>query len=251
MIGKSIYVADNPAFVGGSPQAVHEQLWAKGRRRRLQIRGALAAAALILATWAGSLLWGLLAAAVVAGADAMWHWRDRLSSSVWRKGQRGERHTARVLRLALEWRGYHVVAGRNIPGHGQLDHLVVGETGVLLVQSQAVPPETEIAAYGGTLYIDEKPGTKVSAGLRETAERTAALLSERLGEDVTVEPVTVVYGGGLRRGLVAAEGVTMLRAHRLARWVRGRRVRHTPEEVAAIADAASMLPISRQALIVR
>lgn len=251
MIGKSIYVPDNPAFVGGSPQAVHEQLWAQGRRRRLQIRGALAAVALVLVTWAASLLWGLLAAAVVAGADALWHWRGRLASSVWRKGQRGERRTARILRLTLEWRGYRVVAGRNIPGYGQLDHLVVGETGVLLVQSRAVPPETEIAEYGGTLYVDEKPGAKVSAELREIAERTADLLRDRLGEDVTVEPVSVVYGGDLRRGLVAAEGVTMLRAHRLPRWVRGRRVRHTPQEVAAIAEAASTLPISRQALIVR
>src|SRR3954470_6264557 len=87
MIGKSIYVADNPAFVGGSPQAVHEQLWAQGRRRRLQVRGALAAVALALVTWAASPVWGILAAAVTAGADALWHWRGRLATSVWRKGQ--------------------------------------------------------------------------------------------------------------------------------------------------------------------
>jgi hypothetical protein len=251
MIGKSIYVEDNPAFVGGSPQAVHEQLWAQGRRRRLQIRGALAAAALILVTWAVSLLWGLLAAAVVAAADALWHWRGRLASSVWRKGQRGERRTARMLRLALEWRGYHVVAGRNLPGRGQLDHLVIGETGIMLVQSLSVPPETDIAEYRGTLYVDEKPGAKLAAELRETADETAALLRERLEQDVSVEPVSVVYGGDLRRGLVSAEGITMLRAHRLAKWIRGRRVRHTPEEVAAILNAATMLPISRQAIIVR
>jgi hypothetical protein len=251
MIGKSIYVADNPAFVGGSPQAVHEQLWAQGRRRRLQVRGAIAAGALILVTWQASLLWGLLAAAVAAGADALWHWRGRLASSVWRKGQRGERRTARVLRLAVEWRGHHVVAGRNVPGRGQLDHLVIGDTGILLIQSQAVPPETEIAEYRGTLYVDEKPGTALAAELRETAARTAELLRQRLDGDVTVEPVSVVYGGELRRGLVAAEGITMLRAHRLPKWIRGRRVRYTAEEVAAIVDAATTLPISRQALIVR
>jgi hypothetical protein len=251
MIGKSIYVADNPAWVGGSPQAVHEQLWAQGRRRRLQTRGALAAGALILLTWSASLPWGLLAAAAVAGADALWHWRGRLASSVWRKGQRGERRTARVLKLAVEWRGYHVVAGRNIPGCGQLDHLVIGDTGILLIQSQAVPPETDIAEYRGTLYVDEKPGAKTAARLRETAEQTAALLRQRLDRDVTVEPVSVVYGGALRRGLVSAEGVTMLRAHRLPRWIRGRRARYTAEDVAAIVDAATTLPISRQALIVR
>jgi len=251
MIGKSIYVADNPALVGGSPQSVHEQLWAQGRRRRLQIRGAVAATVLILVTWATSFTVGLLAAALAAGIDALWHWRGRVASSVWRKGQRGERHTARLLRLAVEWRGYHVVAGRKVPGRGQLDHLVIGDTGIMLIQNQAVPPETEIAEYRGTLYVDERPGAKMAADLRETAERTAALLEDRLDREVTVDPVTVVYGGDLQRGLVAAEGVTMLRAHRLPRWIRGRRVRYTPEEVAAIYEAAGTLPISRQALIVR
>ena len=251
MIGKSIYVADNPALVGGSPQAVHEQLWAQGRRRRLQIRGVAAAVALILVTWAASLAWGVLAAAVAAGADALWHWRGRLASSTWRKGQRGERRTAQILRFAVEWRGYHVVAGRNVPGRGQLDHLVIGQTGIMLIQNQAVSPETEIAEYRGTLYVDEKPGAKMAAELRETAERAAALLRQRLDLDVTVEPVSVVYGGDLQRGLVAAEGVTLLRAHRLPNWIRGHRLRYTPEEVTAIHQAATMLPISRQALVVR
>lgn len=252
MIGKSIYVADNPALVGGSPQAVNEQLWAQGLRRRLQIRGAIAAGALVLVTWTtSSLLWGLLVAALAAGADALWHWQQRAASSVWRKGQRGERRTARILRYAMEWRGYHVVAGRNIPGRGQIDHLVIGETGVLLVQSRAVPPETDIAAYRGTLYVDERPGAKMATELREMAEETAAMLRQRLDFDVPVDGVSVVYGGDLRRGLVSAEGVTLLRAHRLPRWIRRRRVRYTPEDVAAIVNAASTLPISRQALIVR
>jgi Nuclease-related domain len=251
MIGRSIYVPDNPAFVGGSPQAVHEQLWAQGRRRRLQIRGALAGVGLVAGIWAASLWIGLLTAATVALIDTLWHWRERSASSVWRKGQRGERRTARILRLLLEWRGYHVLHGRRVPGRGQLDHLVVGDTGVLLVQNQAVPPETEIAEYHGTLYIDERPGAKMAAELRETARRTAELLRERLGSDVTVDPVAVVYGGDLRHGHLTAQGVTLLRAHRLPGWIRRRRPCYTPEQVAAIYEAATMLPISRQAVVVR
>jgi Nuclease-related domain len=251
MIGKSIYVADNPAFVGGSPQAVHEQLWAQGMRRRLQIRGGAAAVALVLVTWAASFWYGVLAALVVAGLDTLWRWRERAASSVWRKGQRGERRTARILRLGLEWRGYHVVHGRSVPGRGQLDHLVIGETGVLLVENMAVPPESEIAEYRGTLYVDERSGAKMAAELRETARETAAMLRQRLDRDIPVEPVAVVHGGDLRRGLVSADGITLLRAHRLPKWARGRRVRYTPEQVAAIHDAASTLPISRQALVVR
>jgi hypothetical protein len=251
MFGKSIYVQENPALVGGSPQAVHEQLWAQGRRRRLQIRGGIAAAALVIVTVALGLGFGLLAAALTAGVDALWHWRGRVASSVWRKGQRGERRTARILWLALESRGYKVLHGRSVPERGQIDHLVIGSTGVMLIENSAVPPETEITQYRGTLYIDDRPGGKMAAELRETADRTAEMLRERLEDDIAVEPVAIVWGGDLRRGHVGAEGITLLRAHRLPGWIRNRRVRYTPEQVAAIFDAATRLPISRQALIVR
>ncbi|WP_329235502.1 NERD domain-containing protein [Actinoallomurus sp. NBC_01490] len=251
MFGRSIYVPDNPAWVGGSPQSIHEQLWAQGRRRRLQIRAGMAAAALIIGTWLFSLPWGLLAAIVVAGADTLWRWRERAASSVWRKGLRGERRTARVLRALVEWRGYHVLHGRKIPGRGQVDHLVIGGAGVMLIQNEAVPPEMQMAEYRGKLYIDERPGAKVATELRETAEQAAEMLRERLGREVPVEPVKVVYGGDLQRGLVSAEGVTMLRAHRLPLWLRNRRVRYTPEQVTEIYEAACTLPISRQALFVR
>src|SRR4051812_44358678 len=99
-MGRSIYVPDNPALVGGSPQAVHEQLWAEGRRRRLQIRAAMAAVGLVAGTALVSLPFGLLIAVVVAAADALRHWRKRMASSMWRKGRRGERRTAKILRLA-------------------------------------------------------------------------------------------------------------------------------------------------------
>jgi Nuclease-related domain len=251
MIGKSIYVPDNPAFVGGSPQAVHEQLWAQGRRRRLQTRGALAAAGLVIFTWLADFRVGLLAAVMIAAADTAVHWHGRAASSVWRRGQRGERRTARVLRLLLEWRGYDVVHGRNVPGYGPLDHLVIGPAGVTLVDNNAVSPETELTEYRGVLYIDDRSGAKMAATLRETARATAAMLAERLGRQVTVEPVVVVYGGRLRRGGLTAEGITFLRAHELPGWIRRRPPRYPDKDVAAIHEAAHMLPISRQATVVR
>ncbi len=252
MIGKSIYVPDNPALVGGSPQAVHEQLWAKDLRRRLITRGAIAAGGMLLGTLLFSWWVGLILAAVGAAADTLVRWRERYASSVWRKGQRGERRTARFLRLLLERRGFAVVHGRMIPGHGQLDHLVIGPTGVLVIDNQAVSPETDIGEFRGELYIDERrgAGTRLASALCDTADATAAMLQERLGGEVTVEPVRVVYGGTLRRGGVSAQGVTLLRAHELAGWIRGRQVRLSPEKQAAIINAARQLPISRQALVV-
>ena len=60
----------------------------------------------------------------------------------------------------------------------------IGGTGVMLVQNQSVPPETEIAEYRGTLYIDERSGAKMAAELRETA-RQAAQAGARTAEDAS------------------------------------------------------------------
>ncbi|MCO6003894.1 NERD domain-containing protein [Actinoallomurus purpureus] len=251
MFGGSIYVPDNPALTGGSPQAVHEQLWAQGKRRRLQVRGALAALGLVIGTVLVDFWFGLLAAAVIALVDTLYYLRQRIASSAWRKGQRGERRTSALLRLTLDWRGYRVLQGRNVPGQGQIDHLVIGPTGVLMIDNQAIAPDTDIAAYKGTLFVDERSGAKMAAALRERADATAALLAERLGGEVAVEAVAVIHGGHLARALVEADGVTLIRAHRLPGWIRRQRNRFSPEEVATIADAAHRLPISRQAIVVR
>jgi Nuclease-related domain len=251
MFGRSIYVPDNPALIGGSPQAVHEQLWAQGKRRRLQVRGALAALGLVTGTVLVDIWFGLVAAVVVAVADTLYYLRQRMASSVWRKGQRGERRTSAILRLTLERRGYRVLQGRNVPQQGQIDHLVIGPTGIMMVDDQAVAPDTDIAAYQGSLFIDERSGTRTAAVLRARADATAALLSERLGGEVVVEAVAVIHGGHLARGLVEADGVTLIRAHRLPGWIRRQRNRFSPEQVATIAEAAHRLPISHQAIVVR
>jgi hypothetical protein len=251
MFGRSIYVPDNPALIGGSPQSVHEQLWARGKRRRLQVRGALAALGLVVGTAIVDFWFGLLAAAMIAAVDSVYYLRQRMASSVWRKGQRGERRTSVLLRLALDWRGYRVLQGRNVPGQGQIDHLVIGPTGVMMIDNLPVAPDTDIGAYQARLYVDERSGTKISKPLRARADAAAALLAERLGGEVAVEAVAVIHGGRLPRGLVEADGVTLIRAHRLPGWIRRQRTRFSPEQVATIAEAAHRLPISRQAIIVR
>ncbi len=251
MFGRSIYVPDNPALIGGSPQAVHEQLWAQGRRRRLQIRGILAAVALIVGTWLVHFWFGLLAAAVAAAADTAYYWRQRLASSVWRKGMRGERRTSAIVRFTLRRGGYRIIQGRTIPGHGQVDHLIIGPTGVFVVDDQAVSPETDIVEYRGSLFVDQRSGAGLARPRRERADAVARLLGDRLGGEIAVEAVGVIHGGRLTPALIEAEGVTLVRAQRLPRWIRRQRIRYTPEEVAAIADAAHRLPISRQAIVVR
>ena len=189
MSGGSFYFRDNPAFTGGSPQAIYEELWERGRRQRLIQRGIIAGVCLVLV---GKLLspgWGVLAALLAAGADVAYHWWRRATLSVWRRGQRGEQRTARVLRFALEWRGYRVLHGRSVPGQGNADHLVIGPTGVWIIGNQAWDPETEFAVYGGKLFIGKDSGSGTAVQLQKMADVIAELLSREPQTEITVSPL--------------------------------------------------------------
>lgn len=78
-------------------------------------------------------LTGLAAAAALA-----WRLRFRPTSDTlaWQRGSQGERHTARLL-APLERHGYQVFHDLAIPGSAaNVDHLVVGPTGVFVIDSK-------------------------------------------------------------------------------------------------------------------
>src|SRR4051812_27618767 len=188
MSGGSFYFRDNPAFTGGSPQAIYEELWERGRRQRLIQRGIIAGVCLVLAGKLFSPAWGVFAALLAAGTDVAYHGWRRAVLRVWRRGQRGEQRTARALRFTLEWRGYRVLHGRSVPGQGNADHLVVGPTGVWVVGNGAWDPETEFAVYGGKLFIGKDSGSRTAVRLQKMADVIAELLSRELQADIRVVP---------------------------------------------------------------
>jgi hypothetical protein len=248
MSGGSFYFRDNPAFTGGSPQAIYEELWERGRRQRLIQRGIIAGVCLLLAGKLLSPAWGVFLALLAAGGDAAYHWWRRSIVSVWRRGRRGEQRTARVLRFTLEWRGYRVLHSRSVPGQGNSDHLVIGPTGVWVIDNQAWDPETEFAVYGGKLFIGKDSGSRTAVQLQKTAEAITRLLSQELQAKIAVSPLLVAHGGRLPlRGLTGA-GLTLLRVYRLPFWIlRGglaEGTRLTAEQIDAITQAAiHRLPI--------
>ena len=96
---------------------------------------------------AGAAVW-LLAAQVLPGLSALagvavaaglaWRLRFRVSADTlaWRRGAAGERRTARLL-APLERRGWAVLHDLAIPGtQANIDHLVIGPGGVLVIDTQ-------------------------------------------------------------------------------------------------------------------
>lgn len=245
MIGGSIYLRDRAAFTGGSPQAVFEELWERERKSRLRTRAIIAAVALIVGGYAVAPLFGAAAALATAAVHWFAQWRRYTAASVWRRGLRGEERLSRLLRVTLERRGYRVLHARTVPGHGTLDQLLVGPTGVWLIDNRAWPPDCELAAYGGRLFVDGRTPSDMVRRINGSAQAIARLLSERLDRPVTVTPLLAVHGGRLPGGRLSADGITLLRPLRLLRWPgRNATADYSPEEVEHILrTAVRVLPI--------
>jgi hypothetical protein len=248
MSGGSFYFRDNPAYTGGSPQAIYEELWERGRRQRLIQRGIIAGVCLLLAGKLLSPVWGVVFGLLAAGADVGYRWWRRAMLSVWRRGQRGEQRTARVLRYTLELRGHRVLHGRSVPGAGNVDHLVIGPTGVWAIGNQAWDPETEFAVYGGKLFIGKDSASRTAVQLQKMADVIAELLSRELRTEVDVLPLLLAHGGRLPGKGLTGSGLTLLRVSRLPGWIlrhgRPKDSRLTTEQIDAVTQAAiHRLPI--------
>jgi hypothetical protein len=245
MFGSSIYLRDRPAFTGGSPQAVYEELWQRGRNRRLRTRAFLAAATLILCGLLVNAVFGILMAVLVASADVFVHWRVYHSSRVWRLGLRGEERMNRLLRHTLERGAHRVLYGRTVPGHDIADELVIGPGGLWLVHNEAWNPDSEISHHGGRLFIDGRTQSKLVRAITARAQAAAEAISRVAEVPVTVTPVLAVHGGRLVRTPFAADGIVFAPPLRLIRWMRRNPSADlSADEVEAITRAAvRALPI--------
>lgn len=240
MIGRSIYTRGNPVFSGDSPQAVYEQLWFLDRRKRLRNRAILAGIAFVAGTVLVAPWCGVALAALAALADNTYHWRRHAATAVWRRGQRGERRTARLLRVALTGKHHRVLSDRQIPGYGSVDHLVIGPSGVTVIADRAWSPETDIVTHREKLFVDDRNASELTRELRRAAEAVGTFLGGRTGVNVVPSALLVVRGGDMERAIMRADGVTLLRERRLLRWFRGP-AQFTPEELTALTAAADTL----------
>ncbi|WP_433412958.1 nuclease-related domain-containing protein [Microtetraspora malaysiensis] len=226
---------------GASALLQYREELAQNRRARLiwrAVKAAVPALPLgILLDWRA----GLVAAPAVAAGD--WaHTYQRGSLSAWRKGAGGERRTGRILApLAAE--GYIVMHDRAIPGsRANIDHLVIGRSGVWVIDSKAWHRRTRISGRAGALWIGGRPATSTVRALQyEHSAVTAALT--HISRPIHVHALVAVHGAKLPSwgGPLTAGGATLLRARQIRRWIR-----NAPEvldhgaavELAALLDRA-------------
>ncbi len=155
--------------------------------------------------------------AVLAAVLTGWRLRFRPSASatVWRRQAAMQRRTAGMLR-PLEDEGYLVLHDISLPGWpAGLDHVVVGPTGVWVVESwqgrRLALPGTATPAEGA-LPADR------SRGLRLQAAAVADALADNTR--LSVRPLLCVHGGRRPGRSCSVDGVTAAAPRRLADVIR-------------------------------
>ncbi len=226
------------SVAGASAQARYRALRAEQRRERAVARLVLAGVTGSMAAGLFGWLPGLATGLAVLAAHAV-HVRLRPGPvRNWRRGAAAERRTGRRL-SRLDPAYFHVLHDRALPGglRGNLDHLVVGHTGVYAIISRRWPRPTRLHV-DDRLRAGGRPLTGLVSRTRRMAGAVGAGLAERLGHPVEVSALIAVHGGRLPRGGLLFDGVALHRASRVDRLIRRQPVIFTTVEVTAIAAAA-------------
>ncbi len=155
----------------------------------------------------GGWVWPGAAAGSAAFAWASWPRRD---PDRWARGAAGEQATAALLaHLApSRWTVLHDLA---VPGsRANIDHLVIGPTGLWVVDTKAFRGRVE--ARWGRLRVGGVPLS--TAAVRWEAE----VVSDRLA--VPARPIVALHGRSLPRRARRCQGVSVVAASRLTRRLR-------------------------------
>jgi hypothetical protein len=184
--------------------------WTRGLPWRLATCLGAGLAAWLLSSMLGLPLGSRAAAAILVVAAVGWRLRFRASAEAraWRRGAAGERRTARLLRR-LERDGYTSLHDLAVPGAAaNVDHLVIGPTGVFVVDSKQYSGRVH-QSLDGRAWHNHAP----LARQLEVVGWEAATVARILG--VRVDPLVVVHGAEVAYGGLIAQGVAVVPAARL------------------------------------
>jgi hypothetical protein len=182
--------------------------WTRSLAWRAPLVAAVGAAIQLLATQAGLPRAGLLGLVVAALVGWRLRFRPSEQARTWQRGAAGERHTARLLdRLTRD--GFVIFHDLAVPGSpANVDHLVIGPTGVFVIDSKqwtgSVHQSADGLAWHNHYRLDRTLET-----VRWEAETLGRLLGTRTAALLCVHGAHV-HGGGLN-----AQGVAIVPAHLL------------------------------------
>jgi hypothetical protein len=213
---------------GGSATEGFRSARSRRRRTRVAALASLGAAGACLVWWPRSSRYEAAGLLVLVAVIA-WMWAGTMDAERWLRGAEGEVATARLL-ASLNPRRWTVMHDLPLPGsRANVDHLVIGPTGVWVVDTKT--SRAPVRARFRTVTLGQR---KLDVGpLLWEAE----IVADRL--DVDVRPLVAVHGAGLRRRGAKVGGVRVVPAGRVARRIRRGRHRLDRNEVARLTKLAA------------
>jgi hypothetical protein len=192
-------------------RALELAAWTRSLAWRAPLVGAAGITGDVLAAQASLPRAGLagLAAAVLVG----WRLRFRPSEQArsWQRGSQGERHTARLLDRRLTRDGYVVFHDLAVPGSdANVDHLVIGRSGVFVIDSKQWTGEVRQGA-DGLVWHNHYCLDRTLEVVRWEADTVGRLLSTRAAALLCVHGAHI-QGGGLDTQGVAIVPAQLLRS---------------------------------------
>jgi hypothetical protein len=182
--------------------------WTRSLAWRAPLVAATSLAGDMLTTQAGLPQPGLVGLAVAALVGWRLRFRPSEQARTWQRGAHGERRTARLLeRLTRD--GYVVLHDLAVPGSSaNVDHLVIGASGVFLIDSKQWTGSVHQGA-DGLVWHNHYRLDRTLETVRWEAETLGRLLGTRIAALLCVHGAHV-HGGGLH-----VQGVAIVPAHLL------------------------------------
>jgi hypothetical protein len=149
----------------------------------------------------------------------------RLDPFTWVRGVDGEFQVSQAL-LDLEAFGYSIIEHVDI-GHGDVDHVVVGPTGIFAVETKNWPGRVEVRDC--VLY---RNGRRDDASLRQ-AIKGAIAIRESTGVR-WVDAILACVNSNVTDEPIRLDAVTVVGSHRLNATITDRPLRLSPEEIERI-----------------
>jgi hypothetical protein len=222
------------AGAGGSAEREFNRLRRQNIREAWHVWLGLVALFAAFAVWsfyaegAWARMTAALAGFLAGAAFVMWALGGHVSAFRWWLGAEGERDTAKEIeRLGLEWHCEHDLEHE----HGNWDHVLVGPSGVFLLDSKILhgtAAAAEDRLRSGRLVF---PGSR----FRGSARTVKQALERRLGERAPWVQAVVVVWGDFPQGEYEERDVVYLAGERLRSWLEGRA---SPERLNAPKRAA-------------
>lgn len=237
-----------PAGPGERPERRREQP-AGGRISDLQIRrwmfraGAAALLGLLFAI-VFEIRVGLAVAVLTVIADVVRLSRQHSTVEAWRKPSVAERKTERQLR-GMEKTGYRTLHARAVPrdedgvSDGQIDHLVIGPTGVYAVDSEKWDRRLPVRALSHRkLFLGPFNKKERLDEARWEADQASTLISAELGYEVPVQPSLAIYGPAISWKVLMVREVDVYSGGRARNYLRRRPKILTATDIDRIHQAA-------------